>query len=108
MCQKIEETGEKIKTQNDSYMESSNTRSTQGPVHQSPYHVETFPIPTPQSDDDYDYRRTITIQYPQPQWPQDIWVHSPYGRQLYQPVLMLSPAAQNGQTMTNGHASQRN
>ncbi|KAH7230501.1 uncharacterized protein BKA55DRAFT_545202 [Fusarium redolens] len=108
MCQTVEENGNKVKQQSQSCcMQSSATRSTQGSADHSRYHVETFPIPAPQSEYDFDHRRTITIESQQRQWPQDIWVHSPHGRQLYQPVLMFETevTAQEGKTETNGHAS---
>ncbi|SCV61217.1 uncharacterized protein FFFS_15786 [Fusarium fujikuroi] len=85
---------------------SEATGSTQGlkPVDQPRYHVETFPIPAPLSEFDLDYRRTMTIESQQRPWPQDIWVHSPHGLQLYQPVLMFATAPEEKQE-TNGSAS---
>ncbi|KAI1009971.1 hypothetical protein LB503_011529 [Fusarium chuoi] len=119
MCQVVEENGNKPqKESQESQSQSQNqnqsccaasseaTGSTQGlkPVDQPRYHVETFPIPAPLSEYDLDYRRTMTIESQQRLWPQDIWVHSPHGRQLYQPVLMFATAPEE-QTETNGSAS---
>ncbi|KAG4279564.1 hypothetical protein FPRO04_13597 [Fusarium proliferatum] len=112
MCQTLEENGNKpqkqSQNQNCCMPSSANvTGSTQGP---SPadlprYHVKTFPIPDPLSEYDFDHRRTITIESQQRLWPQDIWVHSPRGRQLYQPVLMFETRAPEDKTETNGSAS---
>ncbi|EXM21056.1 hypothetical protein RAB80_010445 [Fusarium oxysporum f. sp. vasinfectum] len=106
MCQIVEENGNKPQKQSQNCcMQSSATRSSQGPADQPQYHVETFPIPAPQSEYDFDHRRTITIESQQRLWPQDIWVHSPHGRQLYQPVLMFETTAPEDKTETNGHSS---
>lgn len=113
MCQVVEANGNKpqkesqSQNQNQSCGASSEaTGSTQGlkPVDQPRYHVETFPIPAPLSEYDLDYRRTMTIESQQRLWPQDIWVHSPHGRQLYQPVLMFATAPEH-RPETNGSAS---
>ncbi|KAF4980543.1 hypothetical protein FZEAL_3478 [Fusarium zealandicum] len=48
-------------------------------------------VPSPQNE----HRTTMTIQHnnvhktPAPHWPQDIWLHSPSCRVLYQPVLVV-------------------
>ncbi|KAF4422084.1 hypothetical protein FACUT_10790 [Fusarium acutatum] len=111
MCQTVEENGNKPQkqSQNQNFcIPSSSTGSTQGPnpAGLPRYHVETFPIPAPLSEYDFDHRRTITIESQQRLWPQDIWVHSPHGRQLYQPVLMFETAPQpEDKTETNGSAS---
>ncbi|KAG5754039.1 hypothetical protein H9Q69_005770 [Fusarium xylarioides] len=86
---------------------SSATGSTQGPnpANLPRYHVETFPIPAPLSEYDFDHRRTMTIESQQRLWPQDIWIHSPHGRQLYQPVLMFETAVPEEKPQTNGSAS---
>ncbi|KAF4951055.1 hypothetical protein FGADI_7792 [Fusarium gaditjirri] len=78
---------------------------TQGPADHPQYNVQTFPIPAPMTDYDFDHRRTITIESQQCLWPQDIWVHSPHGRQLYQPVLMFPTTPPENQPETNGEAS---
>ncbi|KLO87814.1 uncharacterized protein LW94_3969 [Fusarium fujikuroi] len=115
MCQVVEENGNKPQKESQSQNQNQNqscgasseaTGSTQGlkPVDQPRYHVETFPIPAPLSEYDLDYRRTMTIESQQRLWPQDIWVHSPHGRQLYQPVLMFATAPED-KTETNGSAS---
>ncbi|KAF5986067.1 hypothetical protein FBULB1_2631 [Fusarium bulbicola] len=117
MCQVVEENGnkpqkEETQTQNQaqsSCMPSSATGSTQGPnpAGLPRYHVETFPIPAPLSEYDLDHRLTMTIESQQRLWPQDIWVHSPHGRQLYQPVLMFETVVPEAEekTETNGSAS---
>ncbi|KAF4496958.1 hypothetical protein FAGAP_6887 [Fusarium agapanthi] len=112
MCQVVEENGNKPQkeSQNQSQsccVPSSATGSTQGPnpADLPRYHVETFPIPAPLSEYDSDHRRTMTIESHQRLWPQDIWVHSPHGRQLYQPVLMFETAVPEEKAETNGGAS---
>jgi hypothetical protein len=112
MCQKIDENGNKVQQQSESccmQTPATFTRSANGSIDYSRYHVEAFPIPVQESEYDYDHRRTMTIQSQQRQWPQDIWVYSPSGRQLYQPVLMFEieteTTVQDGKTETNRHAS---
>ncbi|KAF5710736.1 hypothetical protein FMUND_9380 [Fusarium mundagurra] len=117
MCQVVEENGNIPKEESQSQSQSQNqsqsccvpsssaTGSTQGPSDLPRYHVETFPIPAPLSEYDLDHRRTITIESQQRLWPQDIWVHSPHGRQLYQPVLMFETRVPEEKTQTNGSAS---
>ncbi|PNP78903.1 hypothetical protein FNYG_07768 [Fusarium nygamai] len=115
MCQAVEENGNTPQNQSQSQSQnwsqsqscctpSSATGSTQGPADLPRYHVETFPIPAPLSEYDLDHRRTITIESQQRLWPQDIWVHSPHGRQLYQPVLMFETRVPEEKPETNGRA----
>ncbi|CAJ0544454.1 Ff.00g036250.m01.CDS01 [Fusarium sp. VM40] len=70
--------------------------------------VETFSIPATGSD--FDHRTMITIQSQQQQIPQDIWLHSPWHRVLYQPAwgYPLQPGdnkvpAEAAKPETNGH-----
>ncbi|KAF5576275.1 hypothetical protein FPANT_10997 [Fusarium pseudoanthophilum] len=116
MCQTVQENGNTEAPQDQSQSQSqsqscctpsSATGSTQGPnpANLPRYHVETFPIPAPLSEYDLDHRRTITIESQQRLWPQDIWVHSPHGRQLYQPVLMFETRVPEEKPETNGSAS---
>ncbi|KAF5231180.1 hypothetical protein FANTH_13500 [Fusarium anthophilum] len=108
MCQVVEENGNKPQKE-ESQNQTSATGSTQGPnpANLPRYHVETFPIPAPLSEYDLDHRLTMTIESQQRLWPQDIWVHSPHGRQLYQPVLMFETVVPETEekTETNGSAS---
>ncbi|KAF5971392.1 hypothetical protein FCOIX_9884 [Fusarium coicis] len=118
MCEAVQENGNTNASQNQSQSQSQSqsccttssanvTGSTQGPnpANLPRYHVETFPIPAPLSEYDLDHRRTITIESQQRLWPQDIWVHGPHGRQLYQPVLMFETRVPEEKPETNGSAS---
>ncbi|EXL90168.1 hypothetical protein NOF04DRAFT_22429 [Fusarium oxysporum II5] len=112
MCQKIDENGNKVQQQSEScrlQTPTTFTRSANGSIDHSRHHVEASSIRAQELEYDYDHRRTMTIQSQHRQWPQDIWVHSPYGRQLYQAVLMFEieteTTVQDGKSETNGHAS---
>ncbi|KAM0198469.1 hypothetical protein ACHAPA_006044 [Fusarium lateritium] len=90
---------------------SSTQRSAQGPVDHTS-RVETFSIPA--TGYDFDHRTMITVQSEQQQIPQDIWLHSPWHRVLYQPAwgYPLQPGedkapAEAAKTETNGQADKR-
>ncbi|KAF4952727.1 hypothetical protein FSARC_12577 [Fusarium sarcochroum] len=99
MCQQptLQENGDTTRQEsfNRNYMEPASTRSAGSADHpqHNHYHVETLSISTPDDPStryDYDHRTTMTIQHQQRQCPQDIWVHSPWQRVLYQPALRYS------------------
>jgi hypothetical protein len=94
-------------TSNPVSTQASTSRSAQGTADHTSQ-VETFSIPA--TGYDFDHRTMITVQSQQQQIPQDIWLHSPWHRVLYQPAWGYPLQPDNSKapveapkTETNGH-----
>ncbi|SPJ73902.1 uncharacterized protein FTOL_03632 [Fusarium torulosum] len=86
---------------------ASTPRSAQGTADRTSQ-IEIFSIPA--TGYDFDHRTMMTIQSQQQQIPQDIWLHSPWHRVLYQPAwgYPLQPGdnkapVEAAKTEKNGH-----
>lgn len=86
---------------------ASTPRSAQGTADHTSQ-IEIFSIPA--TGYDFDHRTMMTIQSQQQQIPQDIWLHSPWHRVLYQPAwgYPLQPGdnkapVEAAKTEKNGH-----